>query len=75
MFAQPLSECFLKGWTKPSGGASRKAKEEWLKSKYLWKGFLEYQADDGHDQADRETSTPNCTRLHVVEICWRYRRH
>jgi hypothetical protein len=44
-----------KGWTKPSGGASRKAKEEWIKSKYLWKGFLEYQAMNGQDQGNRET--------------------
>eukprot|EP00571_Detonula_confervacea_P016988 CAMPEP_0172304842 /NCGR_PEP_ID=MMETSP1058-20130122/6213_1 /TAXON_ID=83371 /ORGANISM="Detonula confervacea, Strain CCMP 353" /LENGTH=989 /DNA_ID=CAMNT_0013016231 /DNA_START=74 /DNA_END=3043 /DNA_ORIENTATION=+ len=42
------------GWTKPRGSASRKNKEEWIKSKYLWKGFLEYHAEDGHDQDDRE---------------------
>lgn len=42
------------GWTKPKGSATRKAKEEWIKSKYLWKGFLEYLADDGRDQEDRE---------------------
>ncbi len=42
-----------KGWTKPSGGASRKAKEEWIKSKYLWKGFLEYRSEDGREQVDR----------------------
>lgn len=43
-----------KGWTKPSGGASRKAKEEWIKSKYLWKGFLEYLVEDGSNQEERE---------------------
>lgn len=44
-----------KGWQKPKGGASRKAKEEWIKSKYVWKGFLEYDTNDGCDQEDRET--------------------
>jgi len=43
-----------KGWTKPKGGAPRKAKEEWIKSKYVWKGFLEYRAEDGREQEDRE---------------------
>lgn len=43
-----------KGWTKPTGGASRKTKEEWIKSKFLWKGFLEYRTEDGREQVDRE---------------------
>ena len=43
-----------KGWTKPAGDASRKAKEEWIKSKYVWKGFLEYNAEEAHDQGNRE---------------------
>ncbi|KAL7544128.1 hypothetical protein ACHAXR_013522 [Thalassiosira sp. AJA248-18] len=43
-----------KGWTKPKGNAPRKAKEEWIKSKYVWKGFLEYRAEDGREQEDRE---------------------
>ena len=43
-----------KGWTKPKGGAPRKAKEEWIKSKYVWKGFLEYRPEDGREQEDRE---------------------
>ena len=43
-----------KGWTKPKGGASRKVKEEWIKSKYVWKGFLEYSSEDGLKQEDRE---------------------
>ena len=42
-----------KGWKKPAGGASRKAKEEWIKSKYVWKGFLEYNDEDGGPD-DRE---------------------
>ena len=45
-----------KGWTKPKGSAPRKAKEEWIKSKYVWKGFLEYRAEDGHEQEDREAN-------------------
>jgi hypothetical protein len=43
-----------KGWTKPSGGAPRKTKEEWIKSKYVWKGFLEYRSEDGREHEDRE---------------------
>ena len=44
-----------KGWTKPKGSAPRQAKEEWIKSKYLWKGFIEYRKEDGREQDDRET--------------------
>ncbi len=36
-----------KGWTKPLSSESRKAKEEWIKSKYSWKGFLKYCDSDG----------------------------
>lgn len=48
-----------RGWTKPAGAAPRKAKEEWIKSKYLWKGFLEYSAEDGREQEDREAKFSN----------------
>mmetsp|Transcript_9242 Transcript_9242/g.13860 ORF Transcript_9242/g.13860 Transcript_9242/m.13860 type:complete len:924 (-) Transcript_9242:1060-3831(-) len=48
-----------KGWTKPKGGAPRKAKEEWIKSKYVWKGFLEYRPEDGREQEDREAKFSN----------------
>ena len=48
-----------KGWKKPKGGAPRKAKEEWIKSKYVWKGFLEYHAEDGRDQEAREAKFSN----------------
>jgi len=48
-----------KGWTKPPGGAPRKTKEEWIKSKYQWKGFLEYHAEDGREQEDREVKFSN----------------
>lgn len=42
-----------KGWKKPDPDAPRKEKEEWIKSKYMWKGFLEY-VDDGGNRDDRE---------------------
>jgi hypothetical protein len=29
------------GWTKPEGDGGRQLKENWIKSKYQWKGFLE----------------------------------
>jgi len=43
-----------KGWKKPSSGDGRKAKEEWIKSKYLWRGFIEYKPGDGAHWEDRE---------------------
>lgn len=43
-----------KGWAKPKDSAPRKNKEEWIKSKYVWKGFLEYRTEDGRDQEARE---------------------
>lgn len=33
------------GWKKPAPKDTRKIKEEWITSKYLWKGFLEYSID------------------------------
>ncbi|NJN48836.1 MAG: hypothetical protein HC805_02320 [Alkalinema sp. RL_2_19] len=32
-----------KGWEKPNASSGRKAKEEWIKSKYLWRGFLKFK--------------------------------
>ncbi|KAG7364906.1 putative GTPase activating protein [Nitzschia inconspicua] len=43
-----------KGWEKPNAGSSRKAKEEWIKSKYLWRGFLKFKDDEGSTPAERE---------------------
>ena len=44
-----------KGWEKPIESSSRKAKEEWIKSKYLWRGFLKFNEDDGKkNPAERE---------------------
>jgi hypothetical protein len=31
-----------KGWKKPTELADRKDREEWIKSKYMWKGFLSF---------------------------------
>jgi ankyrin repeat protein len=43
-----------KGWEKPKNDAGRKAKEEWIKSKYLWRGFLLFSDDDGKTHTERE---------------------
>jgi len=43
-----------KGWEKPSASSSRKIKEEWIKSKYLWRGFLKFSDDDGKTHEERE---------------------
>eukprot|EP00547_Thalassionema_nitzschioides_P006881 CAMPEP_0194199544 /NCGR_PEP_ID=MMETSP0156-20130528/523_1 /TAXON_ID=33649 /ORGANISM="Thalassionema nitzschioides, Strain L26-B" /LENGTH=834 /DNA_ID=CAMNT_0038924459 /DNA_START=118 /DNA_END=2622 /DNA_ORIENTATION=+ len=34
------------GWTKPINGSSRQDKENWIKSKYQWKGFLNDKLPD-----------------------------
>lgn len=43
-----------KGWEKPKADSGRKAKEEWIKSKYLWRGFLKFADDDGKTHEERE---------------------
>lgn len=43
-----------KGWEKPTTSSTRKAKEDWIKSKYLWRGFLEFPGYDGRSQEERE---------------------
>jgi hypothetical protein len=43
-----------KGWEKPNSSSSRKAKEEWIKSKYLWRGFLKVAEEEGTSPTDRE---------------------
>lgn len=42
------------GWNKPNPNDSRKTKEEWIKSKYVWKGFITYKDSDGKNQEERE---------------------
>ena len=43
-----------KGWDKPTETSSRKAREEWIKSKYLWRGFLKFSDNGGTTSAERE---------------------
>jgi hypothetical protein len=43
-----------KGWEKPNRNSGRNAKEEWIKSKYLWRGFVNYSEMDGKTHAERE---------------------
>ena len=60
-----------KGWEKPSESSGRKAKEEWIKSKYLWKGFLKLSDKDGKTSAELDENiskemyeaTRNCNVL------------
>lgn len=42
-----------KGWKKPTAEDSRATKEKWIKSKYQWRGFIEYSDKDG-DEKERE---------------------
>jgi Arf-GAP with coiled-coil, ANK repeat and PH domain-containing protein len=43
-----------KGWEKPNADSTRKVKEEWIKSKYLWRGFLKFAEDDGNTHEERQ---------------------
>lgn len=45
-----------KGWVKPQQDAGRKAKEEWIKSKYLWRGFIDFSGDEGKSHIEKEES-------------------
>jgi len=45
-----------KGWTKPEASDSRKIKEEWIKSKYMWRGFIDFKEEDGQNQDEREAN-------------------
>jgi hypothetical protein len=42
------------GWEKPKANSGRKAKEEWIKSKYLWRGFLKFKDSEGSTPTERE---------------------
>ena len=42
-----------KGWKKPDPSVDRKVREGYIKSKYLWKGFLAYNESDGKTEAHR----------------------
>ena len=43
-----------KGWEKPNKDSGRKAKEDWIKSKYLWRGFINNLDQDGVSHVERE---------------------
>eukprot|EP00980_Cylindrotheca_fusiformis_P018494 scaffold6124_cov122-Cylindrotheca_fusiformis.AAC.13 len=43
-----------KGWDKPNKDSGRKPKEEWIKSKYLWRGFINHVGKDGLPSGDGE---------------------
>jgi Putative GTPase activating protein for Arf len=32
------------GWQKPTADAERKTREEWIRSKYMWRGFLSFES-------------------------------
>lgn len=42
-----------KGWKKPDSKADRKTREGYIKSKYMWKGFLAYNESDGKTETER----------------------
>jgi Putative GTPase activating protein for Arf/PH domain len=45
-FMNSIWEAGLKeqqGWQKPTATAERKEREEWIRSKYMWKGFLSFK--------------------------------
>ena len=39
-----------RGWSKPQADDPRKVKEEWIKSKYMWRGFVEHNEEEGYDE-------------------------
>jgi len=43
-----------KGCEKPTPDATRKEREEWIKSKYLRRGFLAFKGSDGKTHTERE---------------------
>lgn len=43
-----------KGWIKPTETADRKNREEWIKSKYMWKGFLSFEDVSSLKEEERQ---------------------
>eukprot|EP00550_Attheya_septentrionalis_P000770 CAMPEP_0198288334 /NCGR_PEP_ID=MMETSP1449-20131203/6861_1 /TAXON_ID=420275 /ORGANISM="Attheya septentrionalis, Strain CCMP2084" /LENGTH=818 /DNA_ID=CAMNT_0043986447 /DNA_START=165 /DNA_END=2621 /DNA_ORIENTATION=+ len=43
-----------KGWTKPEPDDSRQKKEDWIKSKYLWRGFVDLNDSEGMTEEERK---------------------
>lgn len=42
------------GWQKPTESADRKAREEWIRSKYMWKGFLSFKGVESMNEEQRK---------------------
>jgi Arf-GAP with coiled-coil, ANK repeat and PH domain-containing protein len=42
------------GWKKPTDSADRKTREEWIRSKYMWKGFLSFKDVEGMSEDERK---------------------
>lgn len=42
------------GWTKPTESADRKTREDWIKSKYMWKGFLSFKGLEDMSEEQRK---------------------
>lgn len=42
------------GWKKPTGAADRKTREEWIRSKYMWKGFLSFKGVEDLSEEQRK---------------------
>lgn len=62
-----------KGWKKPDSKADRKAREGYIKSKYMWKGFLAYSESDGKTDAERAENFGRALyeaskRCHVLDM-------
>jgi len=47
------------GWQKPTDSSDRKTREEWIRSKYMWKGFLSF---DGAESLSEEERTEKYSR-------------
>ena len=47
------------GWKRPTAEDTRATKENWIKSKYQWKGFIEYNDEDGDEKAREEKFSPD----------------
>lgn len=41
------------GWTKPGPTADRKTRDDWIRSKYMWKGFVNIGQEDGATEDER----------------------
>eukprot|EP00558_Chaetoceros_sp_UNC1202_P004006 CAMPEP_0197244336 /NCGR_PEP_ID=MMETSP1429-20130617/9491_1 /TAXON_ID=49237 /ORGANISM="Chaetoceros sp., Strain UNC1202" /LENGTH=308 /DNA_ID=CAMNT_0042704681 /DNA_START=96 /DNA_END=1022 /DNA_ORIENTATION=+ len=57
-----------KGWEKPTATDSRKVKEDWIKSKYMWRGFIDFKDGDGKTSDEREAKF-NKDLYQAANIC------